>query len=203
MTSDSQALNDGWSAPGDAEDAVATPGQPAGTTIQIERFADGISITVPPAGLWGNGLFVFGLVWTVVVAVLTVMFVTIAHAAKPGEGVWIAYLVMSIFWLAGIALLVGGINMGRRQAGLAVAGGTLMVLQTGLFGKKHREWPLAEIAAISLGPTGLEVNDVPVLELQIHDTDGRKVGLLGGRTNDELAWLAYELRQAAKLPESK
>jgi hypothetical protein len=108
-------------------------------------------------------------------------------------------LFVALFWLIGIGLLLGGINMGRRQAGLAVAGGTLMILQTGLFGKKHREWPLSDLSSIRVGPSGMEVNDVPVLQLQIHDADGKQVGLLAGRSDEELEWLAHELRTAAQL----
>jgi hypothetical protein len=93
--------------------------------------------------------------------------------------------------------------MGRRHAALAVAGGTLMVMQTGIFGKKQREWPLGEIAAIRVGPTGIRVNGVPVLELQIRGRSGKKLGLLAGRKADELEWLAEELRLAARMRESE
>src|SRR5262245_46530582 len=147
MKSDSQTSGDDWSASGNADDAVAVPSQPTGTTIQIERFDDGVSITVPPVGLWRSILFPMGLLWCVIVAVITVVFVPVIWNAKPDASVWILPLVMSVFWLVGIGLLLGGINMGLRQAGLAVAGGTLMVMQTGPFGKKQREWPLAEIGA--------------------------------------------------------
>ena len=41
----------------------ARPVQPAGSKITIERFPDGLTITVPPTGIWSQGLFVFGLIW--------------------------------------------------------------------------------------------------------------------------------------------
>src|SRR5262245_55867066 len=203
MKSDSQTSGDDWSVPGNADDAMAVLSQPAGTTIQIVRSDDAVSITVPPVVLWRSSLFPMGLLWCVIVAVITVVFVPVIWNAKPDASVWILPLVVSIFWLVGIGLLLGGINMGLRQAGLAVAGGTLMVMQTGPFGKKQREWPREQIAPSGVGPTGMTVNDKPVLELQIHDSDGERLGLLAGRSDDELAWLAHELRQAAKLPPSK
>ena len=51
-----------------------------------------------------------------------------------------ASLLLSIFVLAGVGMVLGAINMGRRRAVLAVVGGRLLVLQTGPFGSKRREW---------------------------------------------------------------
>jgi len=201
MSSDVPADPEGWSQPGDTDDVVALPDRPAGSNIEIDRFEDGVSINVPPVGLWRSGLFPFGVVWSVIVVFMTAMFGTIAWNAQAGEGVWVLPVAMSVFWLVGIGLLLAGIHMGLRRAGLAVADGTLMVLQTSPFGKKQHEWPVEQLTAIRVGPTGMTVNDKPVLELQIHDSDGDKIGLLGGRTDEELHWLAGELRRAAKVRE--
>ena len=46
----------------------------------------------------------------------------------------------------------------------------------------------------------MEVNDRPVIELQIHPRQGKKAGLLGGRDEAELRWLATRLRQALQVP---
>ncbi|MCX7826807.1 MAG: hypothetical protein N2689_14800, partial [Verrucomicrobiae bacterium] len=46
------------------------------------------------------------------------------------------------------------------------------------------------------GPSGMEINRVPVLELQIQRKDGRKTGFLAGRSDAELQWLAAVLRYA-------
>jgi hypothetical protein len=198
MSSDLQADRDGWSNPGDGDD-LPVPSQPAGSTIEIDRFEDGVSINVPPTGLWRSPLFLFGVFWNAILVIITVVFATIALNALPDEGAWIMPAALSVFWLVGIGVSLAGINMGIRRAGLAVADGTLMVLQTGLFGKKQREWPAGQVAEISVGPTGMTVNDKPVLELQIHDADGDRLGLLAGRSDEELAWLAGELRRAAKV----
>jgi hypothetical protein len=40
------------------------------------------------------------------------------------------------------------------------------------------------------------MNNVPILELQIVDQAGKKFGLLAGRDDAELHWLAWELTQA-------
>jgi hypothetical protein len=97
-------------------------------------------------------------------------------------------------------LLLTSINLGRRNAAIAVAGGTLMVIQKGLFRTKQREWPLEHVGAIDAGPSGIEVNDRPLLELQIYDQDGDKFAVLGGRSDAELHWLAGILREVIHVP---
>jgi hypothetical protein len=47
-----------------------------------------------------------------------------------------------------------------------------------------------------LGRSGMEVNDKPVMELQIVCKDGKKVGFLSQRNEGELLWIAAVLRQA-------
>jgi hypothetical protein len=63
---------------------------------------------------------------------------------------------------------------------------------------KRREWPLNEIKTVRVGPSGMEVNDVPVPELQIHGHQDKLFGLLAGRDKQELTWMATVLRQAIK-----
>jgi hypothetical protein len=99
-----------------------------------------------------------------------------------------------LFWLIGVVMVLGAINMGRRKAAIAIAGGQLMAMQTGIFGSKKQEWEATEVTSIHAGPSGMEVNDRPVLELQIIG-QGKKFGLLCGRSDEELHWLAALLRQ--------
>src|SRR2546423_243730 len=108
------------------EETFAQPVQPVGSQIAIERFADGVTIKVPPAGLFGGtqGLFVFALIWNGFVGVFTVVMLAVflGTAAKHDQAIWIAPAILSIFWLVGIGILLGSINMGRRQAAIAVTG---------------------------------------------------------------------------------
>jgi len=197
---------EGWSQPADElpNEPAATPQQPAGTSIKIERFEDGVTIEIPPAGLWKgtHGLFPVAVLLNGFMAVFTLGLLGLLLAGKPlpqgGDAVWVLPLLLAIFWIAGICLLLAALNMGRRRAALAVTGGSLMVLQTGLFGGKRRSWGPGEVEAIRVGPSGLEVNEVPVQELQIYG--GGKFSLLAGRTDAELEWVAAELRGALKRP---
>ena len=90
--------------------------------------------------------------------------------------------------------------MGRRRATLSVESGALRVTQTTLFGTKQREWRLREIAAIRADASGMAVNNVPIIELQIHPRVGKKAGFFAGRDEQELRWLATELRHALNVP---
>jgi hypothetical protein len=178
--------------------------QPTGSKIEIERFEGGLSIRVPAPGLrkGTSGLFFFSLIWNGFMGVFT----SFAHfglmqGKAKNEDLWILIPFLGLFWLIGIGILLGSLSMARRRAGIAIADGSLMVLQTGLFRSKSCEWPAGEVAAIRLDGSGMEVNGVPVLELQIHGKDGKKFGLLAGRGNEELEWLAWELRQSLGVPE--
>ncbi|HMF10832.1 MAG TPA: hypothetical protein VKE94_00960 [Gemmataceae bacterium] len=178
------------------------PDQPADSHVRVERQPDSVVLTIPPAGLrrGSNGLFGFAILWCGFMAVFTSIVVFFAGAGmRDGFGLFLAFIVA--FWGIGIALLLAAINMGRRQAVLAVVDGTLMVYQTGLFGAKRHEWPKDSVASIRTGPSSMEVNEVPVLELQIHSNNGTKVGLLAGRNVDELRWLATMLRRSLQGPQ--
>jgi hypothetical protein len=204
VSTDQQASPQPWSAPQDHDDVGPAPAQPVGSDIVLKRFDDGISIRVPPAGLWhgSRGLFAFSVVWNALILIITVgMLAAYFAVGMPAADLWVMVLVPSVLWTVGISLMLVGVNMGRREAGLAVAGGTLMVMQTGLFGTKQREWPLDRVASVGVGPSGITVNNVPVLQLQILDKSGSKLGLLAGRSDEELHWLARELRAAVRMSE--
>ena len=81
-----------------------------------------------------------------------------------------------------------------------VEGRQLRVTTKGLFGTKERRWDRDEIAAIRADRSNMEVNDRPVIELQIQPRTGKKTGLLAGRNEQELRWLATRLRQALQVP---
>jgi hypothetical protein len=148
-------------------------------------------------------LFLIAAVWNGIIGVVTMEMLSAFFAAgnaNMGKGLWFLPLILSIFWAVGIGLLLAALNMGRRKAAIAVTGGTLMVIQSGLFGTKQRDWPPGEVEAVRAGPSGMTVNDKPVLELQIFDGGANKFGLLAGRSDEELEWMAHELREALQVP---
>jgi hypothetical protein len=176
--------------------------QPPGSRVEVDWFDDGgVTFRVPPAGVWKGsaGAFPFGVLIGVVTAGFTVLFAGAGIAQGQGAaGVWGAVGIMSLFWIASAALLIMGYITGTRESAVAVVGEKVMVMQTGLRRAKRREWPRSEVQTASVGPSGTEVNDQPVLELQLHGSKGKLFGMLAGRHVQELHWMATLLRQALK-----
>ncbi len=169
--------------------------------MQVEEHATGVRLTVPPAGLWrgSKGLFFFALFWCAFMAVFTG--ITVFAQSKGTEKVPVVFWIfIPAFWLIGLGMLAGAVNMGRRTANLVAESGRLRAETRNLFGVRQREWDCAEIAAIRADASGMEVNGRPVIELQIHPRIGKKVGLLAGRDTNELRWMATRLRSALGVP---
>lgn len=172
---------------------------PSGTRIEHQSLDDGCIFTVPAPGVWkgSKGLFGFSLLW----CGFMVVFTTGVGAAFLGgdgpkdEARWIFPLFIVGFWAVGIGMMVAAINMGRRQAAIAVTNGGLKTIVSSMFGTTRKEWPLTELQTVRKGPSGMEVNDVPVMQLQIVPRDGAHYGLLSGLDEPELEWIATHLRR--------
>jgi len=89
--------------------------------------------------------------------------------------------------------------MARRRALFIVDKSTLRLAQAGLFGTKSWVWRREDLATICAGASSMKVNNQPVIELQIHPRGSKKVGVLAGRDEEELRWIASTLRRATKL----
>ena len=121
--------------------------------------------------------------------------VVLAGAGIKGDRL-VMWILGPLFWLIGIAMALGAWHMGRRRVVLAVAAGRLLTLSVGPLGTRRREWAAADIADVTVGPSGVAINDRPVPELQVLGRDGTKQGYLFGRDPDELRWAATVLRRA-------
>lgn len=182
------------------------PTQPAGSKVALEAVPEGVTLLVPPAGVirGSSGLFFFAITWLGFMTIFSFAF-GLAFLNGKARNILSMWEVVGIvafigaFWAVGIGLMLTAVNLGRRQAALAVANGRLMIVQTSLFGTKKREWACEDLRRIGIGPSGMSVNDVPVLELQIHPHDAKKHGMLAGRETQELAWMATVLRDAGKV----
>ena len=181
------------------------PPQPADSQIILDRHDAGITLTIPPAGIWkgSKGLFSFALIWCGFMGTVTIV-VAVAPADDFKNNPLIGILIMAALWGIGLGILIGAINMGRRRAILDVVGflpdGTLLITRRNIFGTKQRELHRQDIAAIRMDNSGMEVNEMPVKNLQVHPKQGRKLGLFAGRDDAELEWLAAELRNALDVP---
>lgn len=179
---------------------IQVPPQPGESDISVERRPDGITLRVPPTGLrkGSHGLFGFGILW---LAFVVVIFAFIFLGGFKGQQAvpWSALAFMGLFVLPGVGMFVAGINMGRRRAAIVTMKDRLFVVRESIFGKKQQEWTAGEILEIVCGKSGMEVNDIPVCELQIHSSSRAKFGLLSQRDADEIRWIAAELCHALNL----
>jgi hypothetical protein len=172
--------------------------QPPDSTIIVTRHGAETTIIIPPRGIWrGGGCFLlFSLLWLAsAFACALAGFGIIPLQGQPQGDAWVAFC---LCLLPGVGVLLFALSLGRRRAIVAVEASTLRVRVTGLFGNHDCCWSCDDIAEIRTGPSGAEVNDEPVLELQIHPREGNKFSLLAWRDSEELEWLAGVLRQLVR-----
>jgi hypothetical protein len=174
--------------------------QPAGSRVQMVEGGSSLRLNIPPAGLWrgSRGFILFPLAWCGFIMVITVALYL--DGLKKEGPVWGYYILIPLFWIIGLGLLAITVNLGRRSTELSVEGRQLLITTKELFGIKQRSWSRDDLAAIRADRSGMEVNDRPVIELQIHPRLGKKAGFLAGRDEAELRWLATRLRQALQVP---
>ncbi len=175
--------------------------KPANSQVRVEPRPDGVLLVVPPAGLrkGSKGLFGFAILWCLIVAVITLA-IGSASAKNVRGNPFVGWALIGVFWLVGLGMLTGAISMARRRAMLLFENGQLKVAQIGIFGAKRWDWKHDDIAAIRADASGMEINNAPVIELQIHPVNGKKTGFFAGRDQEELRWMASELRRALKVP---
>ena len=170
--------------------------QPTDSKAVLDERAEGLTLTLPAAGLWRGsaGLFAFALLW----CGFMVVFTTVVAGTAGLDIIFLAFIV--VFWAIGIGMLLVAVNLGRRRVILDVVGvpgdATLLVARQDLRGIRQDEWPSRDIADVRVADSGTEVNDRPLRQLQIEvQTQKKPVKLLTGRPDDELAWIATTLRR--------
>lgn len=184
-------------APSDAPEPVVP--RPARSKVSILELPEGFAVDAPPAGLirGSHGLIFFAVLWLGMCGLIFGVALTKGASAVPAPFALFAALFIGI----GIALLLLAIHLGRRRVMIAANARTLGVRRIGLFGTKEERYPRADLCAVRCGPSGIEVNDRPVMELQFHFHSRKKVGCLAQLSLEELRWLAGELRRRLGAPE--
>lgn len=169
--------------------------RPAGAISIYSEIEQGCTFTVPPVGLWkgSRGLFFFSLLWDGFMVFFTVVMLRQESGKIPAP----VFAFIGFFWLIGAGLMLGAINMGRRRSLIAVVGNVLGIRRTGIFGTKETKIVIEDISDIRVGPSGMEVNDVPIMELQVFSGTLKrgKLGLLSQLDESEIEWIAYMLRE--------
>jgi hypothetical protein len=188
--------------------AQERPRQPVDSQARLESYSDGVTITIPATGMWHGSnrfLVIWTWCWCLMLVPITVGFVAAAltgnvknEAGQPVNPFWPGLFLVP-FWLIGLGCMVGVLHRGRRQAVLAVAGGRLMILQTGSFHRQRQEWSREQLRSVGVlvtKHTDSEGGTQFKNELLIEPANGPSVKLLGHRSKQELEWIATSLRRA-------
>jgi hypothetical protein len=119
-----------------------------------------------------------------------------------GNIAWEFLLGLGFVILVGLAILIGIIASGRSQAVLAVVGDQLFYFHKGLFWSRRKEWHRDQLCDIRIGKSNVSVNKEPLVEMKLYFLEGKTKGLLLGRDEEELRWLATKLRKSLGLPKT-
>ncbi len=191
--------------------------QPVNSRVIVEEHADGLTLVMPPAGVWG-GSHPLVVVWAFLAwGLITLVSVLLGWAALTGQlrgkhgepASAVTLLALTPFWLiAAVALLVV-LHRGRRRAALTAAGGRLRVVRSGLFGTRRWEWSFEEVADVCvacdrrarIGEGKKKAAYYPwQIDLRVVPRDGPALNVITYREGDprkaDLEWMATLLRRA-------
>jgi hypothetical protein len=175
--------------------------QPAGSNARLTESASGFELSVPSRGLRkeSGGLLFFAIVWCLFMTLFTGAMLFGKSSGGGDLGRLGGILFVLGFWAIGIGMLLLSIHLGTGRWILSVRGSELNVELRSALRSRSWRWNGSEVRDISVGNSGVEVNDRPLKEIQIYPRSGKKVGLLRGRPDDELAWMASLFRRALRL----
>lgn len=174
------------------------PPQPVDSEVKLEVRDDGLTLSIPPVGICkgSKGLFGFSIFWNGFMVVFTRFWIVGSNGSTQGWSLLMLVAFFGLFWAIGIGTLIAAINAGRRRAILDVVGDTLLITRQNIFKTRQQEVHRDNIKSIRRDRSGVEVNDVPILNLQIRLHEGKKISLFSQLSDDELGWLAAVLREA-------
>ncbi len=187
----------------DFDENQPPPVQPMDSDATLERRPDGITIHFPPTGIWkgSKGLLFFSVVWNGFLAVMLIILIYSAIGSPPPQGAvpWFVFLFFIPFLAIGVYMTLKAVTMGRSLVSIGTTGSTMIMMRKTPFRDTVKRWRAEDLEEIRVGPSGMEINDEAVMELQIRPRLGKKLGLLSQRDEYELHWVAAELNQALGL----
>ncbi|TVQ52932.1 MAG: hypothetical protein EA377_09150 [Phycisphaerales bacterium] len=182
------------------EGAEKAVDRPALTEVSLERTEDGITIIVPPMRLFRRGRASIGvMILNALVAGAIGLFVTSLIFGWALNNIFGVILLLTavpaaVSWGSWcIARIV------ERETYLDVVDDTLLISRGSRFGTSLHELRRADIRAIKCEHGTMELDDKPILELNVHHGKSECLTLFVGRDADELQWIAWELRRTLGL----
>ena len=183
-----------------AEDIEAIPVEiPADSLLEIVDRSDATVYRLPAKGVWKGSysLMFFAIIWNGFMAFATAGL--LFGGGKVEGDLWVMMTMIGLFWLIGISLLIVAFYLGSRSALIGVKEGVLFIERKSIFGAKWTDFEAGKIASIDVGAGNMEVNNQPVMELKIEPVGEKTIGLLSQLQEDELHWLAQQLRNELDL----
>ena len=175
--------------------------KPADAEVTANARGGGLRLVVPPLGFRRapKGPFILGLAFLAFSTVASLSALGV-RAAPPDLWALIFFsAVMLVFWGVGLFALAQALRVAYSETLLSVRGGFLALTREDLFGTVRRRWRRAEIKGIEIGPCAAlpkEKGRPPIPEVQVHFKAGGSFGVLAGRDERELRWVADALRKA-------
>ena len=182
---------------------VGTGSTGASTEIRYESTDDGLRVHVPASGLWkgSRGLWGMGLMFTAAPLAMWIGF--FFKALSGGANAWGPVFILTIFLALGVGLSLCGWNMGRRTATFEVSQEGLTVTRRTISGESSRRFRTDEISDLRVGPSGMSINGVQVMELQVFVGKVKVLGLLSQRTTPECEQIVSALTEALSADRSE
>ncbi|NBV21040.1 MAG: hypothetical protein EBS05_03465 [Proteobacteria bacterium] len=177
---------------------------PAGTKVRIMEQAGGLVVVIPRSGFKGASRLMLGFAacWLIISIVVAAGFIGAALDGRSSRPPWFAFLFVGVFVLIGLGMLANAVNLAFRKASIRASRDELIIVQQSFLGTKTFKRTRSELAAIRVGDSGVEINHVPVQEIQVHTLYQQQHGFCSNLSIDELLWLATRLRDATGLVET-
>ena len=167
--------------------------QPESSRAIVDDVPEGITIALPRYGFRGGPLTMM-VIGGIAVAVAGFVMAKVDNLPTTPT------IIVQAIGLAGLLVFIHGIRIARRKAVIAIVGRQLLVMQTGLLRSTQKAWDADQLVAVRVGKSGMQINEVDVLELQIVPREGLPFGLLAGRDEPEIAWIAGVVRERLGVP---
>lgn len=182
------------------------PEQPASSLIQLIHRNDGLSLKIPPLGIWSvsrtqlliAGFFLFGTISMSISWIATGQPTSSSHISATESA-----LAITIFGLSGSILALNAIKKAYQHAVIDIVhtppDSVLLITHKTLLKTRQTEMQREKIVSIKVGTARLTDDDDSTKELQIKTKDAKTICLFAGRSKHELHWLAIVLRNALSL----
>lgn len=172
-------------------------GRPPHTKVKIIEQSDALAIDAPSPGLirGSHGLFVFSLVW-IIFSLLWCGVVVVRGGAE-----WGAMGAGLVFVVLGVVCLGWSVRMGCQRVMMAIDSETILIRRLGGRQVREEKYARADLMAVRCGPSGLKVNNRPIMELQFHFRNCPTVRCGSYLSDSEVRWLAAKLQSWLGLTE--